>query len=376
MRVQGANDRIRVAIIGAGSRGSYHTAQFKAQGAEVCVVCDVYAPHAAANLAQASPGCQAVTEYERVLEDKSVDAVVVAVPDHSHAHVALDALSAGKDIYLEKPIAHTIAEGVRVVDAAKRSGRIVQNGMQRRSSPLFVAAREQVRSGALGEVRLVTAYWLNRMERLQPGPLKGTLDWNRWLGPAARRPPDPVRFLNWYHFWDYGGGLTVAQAAHIFDVIQWFMGSAHPQAVTCAGTDRLPGAEAAISTSTTVEYPENYLAVFTLGYQAMPYAQYNDQLVQFHGSKARLDVGREFWALYPASKEIDMRPVAGDRQIGSFRACNQAHIRHFLSAVRDRRQPNADVDAAQATNITLAMTIAAQQTQRRVTYDPRTRRIS
>lgn len=376
LRVLGANDRVRAAIIGAGSRGSYHTAQFKELGAEVAAVCDVYESNAAANVKRASPGCRAITEYERVLEDKSIDAVVIAVPDHSHAHIALDALAAGKDLYLEKPIAHTIEEGDRVVAAAKSSRRVVQNGMQRRSSPIFVAAKARLDSGELGPIRLVTSYWLNRMEALVQGPLQGKLAWNRWLGPAPKRPLDAVRFLNWYHFWDYGGGLTVAQAAHIYDVIQWFMGSRYPVAVTCGGTDKLAGAEAPITTSTTLEYPENYLATFVLGYQAMHYGQFRDQLVSFHGSKGRLDVGRERWAIYPASKEIDVKPVASDRQVGSFRECNAEHIRNFLACVKSRKQPAAGVEAAQAVNIALAMTIEAQRTGRRVTYSPQSRKMT
>jgi predicted dehydrogenase len=376
MRIQGANDRIRAAVIGTGTRGSYHAAQFKAQGAEVCAVCDVYEPNAARGLKGASPGCQALTEFERVLDDKSIDVVAIAVPDHAHARIALAAMSAGKDIYLEKPIAHTLGEGFRIVDAAKSSGRIVQNGMQRRSSPLFNTAKGHLAAGVLGDVRLVTSYWLNRMERLTEGPLRGNLDWNRWLGSAPKRPADPVRFLNWYHFWDYGGGLTVAQAAHIVDVIQWFQEFPYPVAVTCTGSDRLPGAEAPISTSTTVEYPGDKLAVFTLGYQAMSYAQFHDQMIQFHGSKARMDVGREFWAIYPATKSIDLKAEMSDKQIGSFAECNQQHIRAFLECARSRKQPAADVDAAQSTNIAMAMIIEAQRTGRRVTYNPATRRIS
>ena len=127
---------------------------------------------------------------------------------------------------------------------------------------------------------------------------------------GAPNHPDPARFWNWYYFWDYSGGLLVGQAAHVIDAIQWYMGSQQPVAVTCAGGRvNLDGAEIPETACLAIEYPENYLATFTIGYKAMRYNPYNDQIIQFHGSKARLDLGRERYALYAASNSGDPRSM-------------------------------------------------------------------
>jgi predicted dehydrogenase len=195
--------------------------------------------------------------------------VIVATPDHWHARMVIDAVEAGKDVYCEKPMAHKIDEGFAVIKAVRRTKRIVQVGMQRRSSELFLEAKRIMDSGQLGEIRLVTSSWYNNQPSFRQANLAGNLDWKQWLGSAPERPLDPVRFFNWYYFWDYSGGLLIGQAAHILDCIQWFMNSKEPEAVTCTGgKPNLPGAEVPETASVAIEYPENYLATFTIGYKA------------------------------------------------------------------------------------------------------------
>src|SRR5512146_3023872 len=129
-RVPGANERIRVGVIGTGGRGRFHTANFKEVGAEVAAVCDVYEPNLEAGLNIASTGAKAYRQYQKLLEDKSLDVVVVATPDHWHAQMAVVAVDAGKDVYLEKPMAHSIDDGFRVIEAVRRTRRVVRVGMQ------------------------------------------------------------------------------------------------------------------------------------------------------------------------------------------------------------------------------------------------------
>jgi len=274
-------------------------------------------------------------------------------------------------------MAHTIEEGFHMIDAVRRTKRIVQIGTQRRSAPMFIQAKEIIDSGALGEVRLVNSWWLNHQASLSQRKLEGKLDWEQWLGPAPKRPPDPLRFFNWYYFWDYSGGLMVGQMAHIADCINWFMNSRYPLAVTCAGgMVNLPGAEVPATTTTAIEYPENYLAVFTLGYKAMRYHTYNDQMKQFHGNKARLDVGRESYALYPESREIEMKPSKEVKLPGSFAAATREHIRNFLDCVRSRKEPNAPLEKGQGANIVLCMAMDAMRQGRRLRYDPASRKVA
>jgi predicted dehydrogenase len=202
-----------------------------------------------------------------------------------HGHRAVEA---SKDVYVEKPLAHKIDEEFRIIEAVRRTRRVVQVGTQRRSAELFQQAREIVGNGRLGDIRLVTSAWYNNQASLSDRKLAGDLDWKQWLGSAPDQPLDPLRFFNWYYFWDHSGGLLVGQAAHILDCIQWFMNSKAPVAVTWTGNrPGLPGAEISETATISVEYPENYLAVFTLGYKAMRYNTYNDQVKQFHGNKAR-----------------------------------------------------------------------------------------
>src|SRR3954454_11640365 len=219
MRVFGANDRVRAGIIGAGGRGRCLIAQFKELGVDVAAVCDVYQPNLDAGIKEASTGARPLRDYRRLLDDKSFDAVVVATPDHWHARMVIDAVEAGKDVYVEKPMAHKIDDGVRVIEAVRRTKRVVQVGTQRRSAELFLEAKKIMDSGQLGEIRLVTSQWLNNQPSLSDRQLSGNLDWGQWLGTTPKPPVDPVRFFNWYYFWDYSGGLLVGQAAHILDTI-------------------------------------------------------------------------------------------------------------------------------------------------------------
>jgi predicted dehydrogenase len=373
-QISGANERIRGAIIGSGGRGQFLTENFKEIGVEMAAVCDVYEANLKSGLQAASTGAKAYDNYKRVLEDPSIQVVVIATPDHWHAQMVIDAVEAGKDVYVEKPMTHVIADGFRVIEAVRRTKRVVQVGMQRRSFDLFQEGKRLM--DRVGDVRLVNSWWLNNQKSLAQKKLEGKLDWEQWLGPAPKRELDPTRFFNWYYFWDYSGGLTVGQAAHIIDAIHWFMNSTYPLAVTCAGgRTNLAGAEIPETTSMAVEYPENYLAVFTLGYKAMHYSSNNDQMKQFHGSQARLDMGRESYALYPQSDEVDMKPAVESKRPGSFSPATRAHIRNFLECVASRKDPNAPVETGQHTAVVLSMAIDAMRQGRRLKWNAVERKV-
>jgi predicted dehydrogenase len=372
-----AGGRVRAGIIGAGGRGRYLTEQFKEIGAEMAAVCDVYETNLQAGLKVASTGARPYDNYKKLLEDKSLDAVVIATPDHWHAQMTIDAVDAGKDVYVEKPMAHTIEEGFRMIDAVKRTRRIVQVGTQRRSFPLFLEAKAIMESGRLGPVKLVNSWWLDSTPKALSKPtLQGKVDWQQWLGSAPKVAFDPVRFRNWYWFWDYSGGLLIGQAAHVLDAIHWFMNAAPPLSVSCMGKLDMAGAQVPETASMTLEYPD-FLAVFTLGYKAMKYAYVNDQMKQFHGTQARFDVARESYALYPADpKAIDMKATDQKREPGTFGSAARSHIRNFLDCVQSRKEPNAPVEKAQITNIALAMAMESLKNGRRVHYDAARRRMA
>jgi predicted dehydrogenase len=368
-------DQIRVGLIGAGGRGKLLTAEFKEVGAQVAAVCDVYKPNLEAGLKAASTGAAAHSDYRRLLDDKSLQAVIVATPDHWHARMVIDAVNAGKDVYVEKPMCHEIPEGLVLVDAVRKAKRVVQVGTQRRSMPLFQEIKGIVSSGRLGDIRLVTSQWMNYQAGLRQAQLQGELDWQAWLGSAPKRELDPTRFFNWYYYWDYSGGLLIGQAAHMIDSIQWLMGSAAPAAVTCAGGQvNLKPAEIPETASVALEYPENFLATFTIGYKAMRYHTHNDQLAQYHGSKARLDVGRESYMLWPEQQALVMKPADSKDEPKAFDAGTRAHIRNFLECVRTRNQPNAPVEEGLKTAIALCMTIESLRKGRRIRWNASARR--
>jgi predicted dehydrogenase len=368
-------DQIRVGLIGAGGRGKYLTAEFKEVGAQVAAVCDVYKPNLEAGLKVASTGAAGHSDYRRMLDDKSLNAVIVATPDHWHARMVIDAVNAGKDVYVEKPMCHEIPEGFAIIDAVRKTKRIVQVGTQRRSMPLFREIKGIFTSGRLGDIRLVTSQWMNYQSGLRQAQLQGVLDWQSWLGPAPKRELDPTRFFNWYYYWDYSGGLLIGQAAHMIDAIQWLMGSEAPVAVTCAGGQvNLKPAEIPETASVALEYAENFLATFTIGYKAMRYHNHNDQLAQYHGSKARLDVGRESYTLWPEQQSLVMKPADSKDEPKAFDAATRAHIRNFLECIRTRNEPNAPVEEGFKTALALCMTLESLRKGRRVRWNAAARR--
>ncbi len=168
----------------------------------------------------------------------------------------------------------------------------------------------------------------------------------------------------------------IGQAAHIVDSIHWYMGSGIPSAVTCAGgRANLEGVEIPETASIALEYPENYLAVFTLGYKAMRYPFSQDQLVQYHGNKARMDVGREHFRVFGETSKLEPLLLKEDVRLGSFNPATRDHIRNFLDCVRTRQTPNAPVEAGLSTAVALCMTLESLRTGRRIRWNSAARRM-
>src|SRR5277367_1344222 len=217
MFVAGAapSDQIQLGVIGSGGRGTFVMTVFqKDPSVRVGAICDVYEPNLENALSLASKDHpKAYRNYKQLLDDKSVQAVLIATPEHWHHRMVLDALAAGKDIYIEKPLCQTPEQGVELVDAEKKSKSIVQVGMQRRSYDLYLDARKIVAAGTLGNVRMVRSWWLNNATNnsVNSGPpkkLDGPLDWEQWQGPAPRREVDANRFRQWRLYSDYAGGIV------------------------------------------------------------------------------------------------------------------------------------------------------------------------
>jgi len=235
-------DRIRIALIGAGGQGSSDTrSALRVPGVELMAVADIYD----GRLARAKEvwGSQVVTtrDYREVLARSDVQAVIIGTPDHWHARIATEAMAAGKDVYVEKPMVQQIDEGLGVVAAAKQHNRILQVGSQRVSSIVYAKARELFRSGAIGELNMVEA-WINRNSALgawqytiPPDASPQTVDWDRFLGHAPKRPFEPIRLFRWRNYRDYGTGIPGDLFVHLFSGIHYVLDSIGPTRVMATG---------------------------------------------------------------------------------------------------------------------------------------------
>lgn len=358
------SNRLIAGLIGSGGRGRYLTKVIlRDPDVRVAAVCDVYEPNLEAGLSAAGNQARAFRNYKALLDDKDLQIVIIATPEHWHYRMLLDALAAGKDVYVEKPLCQTPEQGVELTDAAKRSKSVVQVGMQRRSYDLFIQARQLIANGALGTVHMVRSWWLNNQLSAPSGTLRGPLDWEQWQGPAQKRPLDAARFFNWRSYSEYSGGIMADQGAHVFDGIHMLMSAGYPLAVNAsAARIHKPGVDTPDEVVVASEYPQDFLAIFTINYAAMKYKNIHDQLNQFDGNRARLDIGREQLQIYQQGNEDTPSVSAAS---GGFDKATEAHVDNFLQCVRTRSVPNATVEQGfQAVLVTQLANISLRESRR------------
>ena len=367
------SDQIDLGVIGAGSRGTFVMQVFqKSPEVRVRAICDVYEPNLENALSvarQAGSTATAYRNYKALLDDKSVRAVLIASPEHWHAAMVTDALAAGKDVYVEKPLCQTPEQGAALVALEAKSKSIVQVGMQRRSYDLYLEARKVVAAGTLGPVHMVRSWWLNTaLETPKATELKGKLDWEQWQGPAAKRAFDADRFRHWRQYSDYSGGLVADQGAHVYDGIHLLMNASFPSAVTATGGKvHVPGADTPESVVVVAEYPEDFLGVFTINYAAMRYQSKNDQLNQLDGAKARLDISRNEYKVFEQGKEDT--PVLQKASERGFGYATDLHVQNFLECVKTRARPTAPMSVAFPAALVVQMANLSMKTGKRVQWN-------
>ena len=226
------SDTVRFASIGTGTRGcELLAASLRVPGIECVALCDLYDSRHLAGQETVKKQVPTTRNYKEILDRKDVDAVIVAVTDHQHRKVVEDACAAGKDVYCEKPMSHTVEDGFAIVAAAQNNKRMVQVGSQRVSSILYAKAKEIYDSGKLGDVYAIQAYWDRNSPSgawvypIPPDASEQTIDWNAFLGGAPKRPFDPVRFFRWRCFTDYGEGLAGDLFVHLISGIHFITGT-------------------------------------------------------------------------------------------------------------------------------------------------------
>jgi predicted dehydrogenase len=368
-RILGANDRIRLGGIGPGDRGAGRLVAARKLGAEIVALADVNQGMLARAVKElGGPVEKTYVDYHDLLARTDIDGVIIATPDHLHRVCLLDTLRAGKDAYIEKPLARTIEEGEQMVAAVQRTNRIVQVGNQRRSGDHFRKAREIVASGGIGEIRFVRI-WDFRYRpndtyiRRAADPTlfaQELVDWPRFLGSAPKRPYDAKRASAWRWYWDYAGGLMTDIGPHWLDVAMWITGSDGPRTVSCNGGKYH---------NLDWETPDNVHAILDCGtfaivfmVQFMNGQEYDG--AAFYGLEGSIvqENQRRMMVRYDAKrKEVESWPVTEE---------STAHMQNFLDSMRSRQQPNSPVQLANRVLLGAHLANESFRSGKRVSWDP------
>lgn len=398
-RVVGANDRVHLGMIGLGGMGTVHLRALMKQQTEdekdiqIVALSEIYTvrKQRARDIAKLSDK-DVHHDYRDLLARNDVDAVLIAAPDHWHGQIALDALAAGKDVYLEKPMTHTLEEARAIVDAVKKYDRILQVGNQGLSAPSTHRLKELIDAGEIGPLLCAQATssrnsllgeWNYHVDD------EGTsenIDWNRWLGPAPKRPFSADRYFRFRKYWDYSGGIATDLFFHALGPILYPMGAQFPTRVSASGgiyvhKDR----EVPDTYATMIEYPSFYIEMSgSMANAGM--GQYHKQAI--YGHKGTLVVDGNRLLMYPETyPELRPRGQNAAAQIRSepkvFELPPQApqrdartpHTTNFFSCVRTRKQPHAPAELGYQIISAIKLGVYAYREGKTKLFDPKTQRI-
>lgn len=382
-RTLGSNDRIGIAILGCGRRNLLRQVlEFRQQAnAEVRAVCDIWRHQRekAAEQVRATAGNapEQVHSYDDLLVREDIDALVIGTPDHQHCTQLIDAVRAGKDVYVEKPLAMDLRELKRAYDTVKASDRVVQMGTQVRSFPSSVGARAFVQSGGLGDIFKIEQsrnsyrpYWYRYAERKVE---QRDTDWSRFLMHRKPRPWDAQQYAGWFGYRDFSHGPHSNLGVHFFDLVHFITGAGPPsRAVTMAGGFRWnrDGFDVPDSVETTLEYPkEGFLVRY-----CSTYGVRGNSYLKFFGSRGEMDATRwgDRFLISGSTVEDDDRIRDGETIP---EAESVPHMLNFLECVRSREVPSAPIEAGYNHSIAALLADESFVRRSRVAYDEKKRRI-
>jgi predicted dehydrogenase len=400
VRATPANDRIAMAIVGCAGRGNALARGFASRGdCQITYLADVntimYERHAA-GIAACQDGRMPrfVQDFRRALDDAALDAIVVATPTHWHALATVWGCQAGKDVFVEKPLAHNAWEGQQMVKAARKYGRVVQVGTQNRSAPYNQAARQYIAEGKLGKVHFVRVLNQKLWENFDMAPDKtppAGFDWDMWNGPAPEHPYNDTLRYHWHHLWRYCIGDLGNDGAHQFDQARMIVGFDLPRQVYCTG--------GRFNTQGAAETPDTQIATFTYDTDLVvtleltlytpymlkidsevrdgdlfPYWPQCATRIDIYGDQGVMTVGRMGGGWQVHVRTRNREPVVKDQMYGRFP--DRDHQEDFVRCLRTRELPNADIDIGHRSHLTLHYaTISYRTGGQRLQIDPQTQHV-
>jgi predicted dehydrogenase len=374
-----ANEKVRIGVIGARGRGADLVSFFsKNDGFEIPVLCDVDSrvfSKAQNHLKKASqPVAKIESDFRKILDDKSIDAIAVATPDHWHALMAVMGCQAGKHVYCEKPVSHNLVEGRRIVEASRKYNRVVQCGIQRRSSASVKEAVDLVRSGVVGKVGMARA-WIHQIRpnigHGKPGEVPKGVDFAMWQGPAPDRPFMENRFhYNWHWFWNWGTGEIGNNGIHGVDVARWGLGVDGPTQVTSGGGKFVfdDDQEVPDTQIVTWEFPEKCVIQWEHRMWSKHPTEGSGFGIAWYGDKGTMVIGDKGWKI----EDLDPKAPALAKSEGPSKDGMTAHVQNFLDCIKSGQKPNADIEIGHLSTRLCHLGNIAHRTGRKLTFDPAT----
>ncbi len=390
--VLGANNKLNVGWIGTGSRGNYVMNMMYESVKDlvhVTAVCDTYQGHLnrARDRVQTVEGVAPKTyvDYKELLQQPGIDIVFVTTPEHLHHDMAIAALNAGKHIYLEKPLAHTIEEGWDIIKVAEKTGKIVQVGTQNRSNSLYIKAKELVAQGMIGDIHYVRAYWYRNSKSDNPAwryvipddANEQNTDWKRFLGTAKKRPFDKRRYYQWRLYWDYSGGISTDLLVHQTDITNFVCGKTVPSTCMASGgvyrwTDANDDREVPDTLSAVYEYSDKFHVNYSC-YFGNDHFGYGEE---FLGNEGTIQVlNRQILNFYPETfKGRPPKHVAARKEIhleipNNDNSAVQSHVKNFVMGVLGKEKVIAPATIGQQAAISGHIATISYRNSKKVRWD-------
>jgi predicted dehydrogenase len=383
-QILGSNSRLNFAVIGVNSRGYAHLSALQANKDTACIthVCDVDTKTMekfAAETKQAMGEAPATQQdFRKILEQKDVDAISIASPDHWHTPMAIAGLQASKHVYVEKPCSHNPAEGALLVEAQKKYGKLVQMGTQQRSSPHTIEIVEKIHGGLIGRAYYAKAWYSNTRKTIgtgKPAPVPPQLDWDLWQGPAPRRPyTDNVQPYNWHWFRIYGTGETLNNGTHEVDVCRWALDVDYPQRVTATGgryqfQDDWQFYDTLV---TSFDYKDKMISWEGKSCQGMKF--YNrDRGAAIMGTTGTVVVDRDGYEIYDLNgkktSEFKTGKNTSSSDLRGADSMTDAHFRNFIAGIRSGEKLNAPIAVGNVSVTILQLSNIAWEVNRELALD-------